>query len=274
MVSPLACQPTPLRAREHIDRRDPDFGAICHTTGDDDRIAAVIRELVPVHGLRAAGVAYAELYARGELRNAANAIVSAVDVGPHDVIGWDGTIYPIADERERVPHAGLREAQREQYLSGRWRTSWITYDCQQRSADPTVIASWLNRWGDRFSSPQHMFPSASPNDCYTGTEMPPIIDGVPGLEPMAPGLRYTRAQHESFARLALDRAERNGWLAALLADIGPMGKLRSVRLVGHEDVNPMDRPGWDPGALRLSPWWDWSYVGGRILAAFASTPTV
>jgi hypothetical protein len=91
---------------------------------------------------------------------------------------------------------------------------------------------------------------------------------MPGLEPLSPGLRYTAAQHEAVAFYAVDLARRAGNLDELVAglDKGP-----SARLCGHEDANPMDRPAWDPGAMRLLPWWDWSYVYAKAIARAAFT---
>jgi N-acetyl-anhydromuramyl-L-alanine amidase AmpD len=74
---------------------------------------------------------------------------------------------------------------------------------------------------------------------------------------MRPGLRFTKAQHETIARLAWDIAHRNAW---------PSNERwwRSPRLLGHEDITPLSRHdkngGWDPGALREKPFFDWKYV--------------
>jgi hypothetical protein len=78
---------------------------------------------------------------------------------------------------------------------------------------------------------------------------------------MTEGLRFTKAQHEAVARLACDVATRNGW---------PLTERwwRTPRLLGHEDLSPISRHdsrgGWDPGALREKPFFDWEYVYRRI----------
>lgn len=77
--------------------------------------------------------------------------------------------------------------------------------------------------------------------------------------PMRDGLRYTQQQHDAVATLAVDIAHRHGWSGQWWL---------SSRLVGHEDVSPITRHtsdgGWDPGALRSEPWFDWNYVYAKI----------
>ncbi len=84
--------------------------------------------------------------------------------------------------------------------------------------------------------------------------MIPIGDGFGG-DPMAPGLLFTRAQHESALGLAIDAGNRHGF---------PDGWRATSRLLGHEDVDPIERSdvggGWDPGFLRVSPYFDLGFV--------------
>lgn len=72
---------------------------------------------------------------------------------------------------------------------------------------------------------------------------------------MAPGLRFTTAQHNAVAALGKDLAARHGW---------PADWHKTGRLVGHEDVDPLNRSdkigGWDPGWLRSRPYFDFAYV--------------
>jgi hypothetical protein len=91
---------------------------------------------------------------------------------------------------------------------------------------------------------------------------------------MRAGLLFTSVQHETIARLVWDIAQRHGW---------PRHEpwWRSTRLLGHEDITPLSRSlpdrngGWDPGALREKPYWDWNVVcaylerlqGGNIATA-------
>ena len=74
---------------------------------------------------------------------------------------------------------------------------------------------------------------------------------------MRAGLRFTRAQHETIARLAWDIAQRHEWPRT-------ESWWRSTRLLGHEDITPLSRcdknGGWDPGALREKPYFDWNFI--------------
>jgi N-acetyl-anhydromuramyl-L-alanine amidase AmpD len=76
---------------------------------------------------------------------------------------------------------------------------------------------------------------------------------------MAKGLRFTKAQHDTLIDLAKEISVRHGW---------PAGWHRTPRLLGHEDVdilNRMDKGGgWDPGSLRSAPYFDFSYVRSHI----------
>lgn len=89
-----------------------------------------------------------------------------------------------------------------------------------------------------------------------GVEMLPIVRGNrdPSVAPFRPGLLFTQAQHDSAAALYRLLRERHGWPE------GPPGP----RLVGHEDVQPIERHdkggGWDPGSRRARPYWDDAYV--------------
>ena len=161
--------------------------------------------------------------------------------GPHYVIDLDGAIYQVSDEHEKAAHVGFGEAHRQLFLSGKWRSMLA----------PVTVNRWLERWS--LPSPAHLFPGPSVNDVYIGVEMLPIEP-----DPVM-GLRYTGAQHKSLAMLCADIAERWGF---------PMGWWNTGRLVGHEDVNPFDRSnkggGWDPGALRKTPWFDWVWVKTEI----------
>ena len=61
------------------------------------------------------------------------------------------------------------------------------------------------------------------------------------------------------AALALDIAERHGF-----ADAFAEGEFPSRRLVGHEDIEPLERwnrqGGWDPGGLREKPKFFWPRI--------------
>lgn len=163
----------------------------------------------------------------------------------HYVIGWDGRIYQITADDRRVPHVGVDAAERRLYLSGRWG--------KDKRLASSAVARWTALW--KQPSPQHLFPSSAPNSDYVGVELPPLSQ-APVIGPMQ-GLWYTAEQHEAVARLADDLRDRHGWPAWPTA-------LPCRRLLGHEDVDAFGRwdrgGGWDPGALRSAPRFDWAAV--------------
>lgn len=165
--------------------------------------------------------------------------------GPTYVINHDGQIYQIAPDEVMTAHAG--SGNRPFYLDG----SWIT-KC-------SVAASgyWRKAWPGK-AHPYALFPSKSPNVDYVGVEMIPIGDGFGGA-PMRPGLRFTEAQHGAAITLGKNLAQRFGF---------PEGWANTGRLVGHEDVDPIERHdtrgGWDPGFLRAAPYFDLAYVRAGI----------
>ena len=129
-----------------------------------------------------------------------------------------------------------------------------------------MVRLWRARWPGFKDSLALLPVRSSVNATYVHVECTPCVyyrDGsgplitAPNAQPLRPGLRFTRAQHETVARLAWDIASRHGW---------PRGEAwwRTPRLVGHEDVTPLsrfDKSGcWDPGGLRDAPYFDWPFV--------------
>jgi len=165
--------------------------------------------------------------------------------GPGYVLDHDGTFHQLAPDNVLTHHCGGDD--RAEYLDG----SWI------KLAAPAAVAAWHAQWGPRFKHPYELFPSKSPNNEYVGVEMIPCGDGFG--EAMRPGLRFSKAQHDACIDLAQEMAARHQW---------PRGWHRTPRLVGHEDVqllNRMDKNGgWDPGQLRAKPYFDFEYVRAGI----------
>ena len=167
--------------------------------------------------------------------------------GPNYVIDLDGSIHQIAPDEAQTEHGG--GGNREAYRSGSW-TSRVS---------PETVRQWRRQWPGT-EHPYKLFPSYSPNTDFIGVEMIPIGDGFGG-PPMAPGLRFSKKQHDAAIAIGRDLANRFGWPA----------DWASTRLVGHEDVDPIERydtkGGWDPGWLREAPYFDFGYVrrslGGR-----------
>jgi hypothetical protein len=167
----------------------------------------------------------------------------------HYIVGYGGELYQVYPDSERVMHVGFSAWQRDWYLRGDWQ--------KDGRLPRAVISDWQASWPGR-KSPAHLYPSKWPNDDYVAAELPPAghYHGsrwipLPGLTMAYPGSRYTAEQVAAVAFLAADLATRHNW---------PRGFARTARLLGHEDLNPQERPGWDPGAWR--GWFDWDRVRG------------
>lgn len=159
---------------------------------------------------------------------------------PHYVCGWDGHLVQVVDEEEIALHVGLTPAQHLAYEDGTWRKK---IDARH----------WDEAWPG-LRSPLDLS-HGSANAVSIGVEMLPVerpvnVDGEP-----VP-LWFTDAQHEAIEDLAADVFGRHAITPARTA------------LVGHEDVGPLDRwdagGGWDPGARRARPRFDWGRVLGSL----------
>lgn len=163
----------------------------------------------------------------------------------HYVIDHDGTVVQIANEWERMSHVGLDAAEREKYLSGAWE-----------KVNPTTTALWEKAWPG-YQSPSHLYPGKSVNAVYVGVELIPTTGT--SAKPWKPGLTFTQFQHTACLHLCADVARRHSF---------PAGWGKTGRLVGHEDVNPLDRQdrggGWDPGFLRAVPRFDFGWLRGAL----------
>ena len=157
---------------------------------------------------------------------------------PHYCIDWGGCIYQIADEQIRAWHVAITLADRARYWAGSWKTA----------LDPSAVDLWNIRWPG-VKSPLHLFPSRAPNNDYLGVELIPrmLRERWPYNQTL-----FTDAQYAALSRLLTDIEDRYAIT------------LTGSRLVGHEDISPLTRwdslGGWDPGALRARPYFDWSLV--------------
>jgi hypothetical protein len=225
-ISPLAEQ---VQGRTTgIKTRTP-WGLLFHTTGSGITAKAVAKKQTPIQvalSVYKAMQAGSEGYPWG---------------GPTYVMDHDGQLYQIANEATQTNHCGAPH--RTEYLDG----SWL------KLASKEMVAKWHTYWAPQYKNPYALFPSKTPNADYIGVEMIPCGDGFG--KPMAAGLKFTKAQHDAAILLAQDVAKRNSF---------PAGWARSPRLLGHEDVQPIDRDdkegGWDPGFLRLYPYFNFEYV--------------
>lgn len=186
--------------------------------------------------------------------------------GCHYVNGWGGSdageLLQMANENEQAIGVGMSnkdDPSKDQKLSverGHW----------EEDLPAVLVEHWRERWPDK-DNPMQLLPGTkTANSCYIHVECVPCVYHYDGplttdATPLRPGLRFTQAQHDTVAALAVDIAERNGW---------PTDRQwwRTPRLLGHEDLTPISRcdpkGGWDPGGLRDQPYFDWDYVYARI----------
>lgn len=224
------------------------FGICVHTTGSGLPAQARARAITPL--ARAC-----QIYLGDKL-------------GPAYVIGLDGIdaegtaapIVQVAGEELHANHVGRVVDgidRRAQYRSGEWR----------QLLPANVITLWRAAWPS-YAHPFDLFPTASPNEDYIGIEIVPTDDT--SAVPMRAGLTFTAAQHEACAQLCAEIGTRYNWISGwwLIDDGAQPGRYGGARLVGHEDVGLLDRSdhggGWDPGALRAAPRFDWTLVRARI----------
>jgi hypothetical protein len=209
-------------SQDVTDRKNPKaFGVMLHTTGRGVLDAAKARGITPMEW------AIRVYTARGAFF-------------PHYVV-QDKVAWQIADERERAAHCGLPAMQRAHYMNGSWR----------RAVSPEGLALWNHRWpGVR--CPPMLYPSRYPNEDYIGIEIIPQPDATFSADSIA-----------TAATLTADILRRHGVKWAVNVDPKDDKKVIGTRqIVGHEDIEPLERwdaiGGWDPGALRAKPRWDWS----------------
>lgn len=168
----------------------------------------------------------------------------------HFVIDHDGTIYQLLDTEIRGAHVGLG-GWRKHYLSGSWR---LRMDVMGLSLP---LSLWDRRWPG-LDSPQHMFPGKTPNGAYLGVEFLPL------MHEQKDGTWFSDVQYAAGRQLLLNLACMHGWEKGLLADAESGGG--NSRAPAHEDLTPHSRwkkrGGWDPGALRLKPRFNWAKVLG------------
>lgn len=161
---------------------------------------------------------------------------------PHYVIDFNGTIYATCDERRIAHHAGWVHPGGAKFFKLRW----------------TAPRWWSRVWSPQGAvTPLNLLPKGarSPNHRTIGVEL--LI---------LPDLSYTPEQYRALARLVVDIQRRN-------ADVH-IPSAPSRGLLGHEDFAPVTgkggradpKGGWDPGAHREKPYFDWQRVWVEIQA--------
>lgn len=167
---------------------------------------------------------------------------------PNYVCGYaghaGGELVQVCDEGEVALHAGLNAGDLSAYRDGSWR----------KKID---AAEWDRAWAP-LPHPLHLYPGSTPNRAFVGLELLPLAHDLPS------GLRFSDAQHETVIALAADMMARY----AIPPD--------RHRFVGHEDLTPLTRwdkgGGWDPGARRARPRFDWVRVHAALGIATQNTP--
>ena len=156
-----------------------------------------------------------------------------------DVIDFNGAIYATCDEQERGRHAGwLDFGGAGFWTSGAW----------------SPPAWWRAAWPD----------AATPVDLLPTDAASPNTDSI-GIELLIHHQHYTHDQYVALARLIADLATRYPALR-------PTAAPEAQRLLGHEDVDPRTGEGgranagggWDPGAHRDAPFFDWDRLWAEL----------
>lgn len=168
-----------------------------------------------------------------------------------------GELLQIASDFEQAKGVGIdpKKPETNQWIS-------VTRRDWKSELPPDLLARWRSRWPG-YANPLDLLPGTKrANSCYVHLECIPLTDHWMkefGVEPHAPGMLFTSAQHESVATWYLDLAKRHRWGGEWW---------RTPRVLGHEDLTPLSRHtkagGWDPGWLREKPYFDWDFVITRI----------
>lgn len=165
---------------------------------------------------------------------------------PHYVGGWRGELVAVCDEDAIAYHVGLDADRGDVALlraGGGWDTRIPRADLWRAAWAPLGVRAPadLMTYGGRVSA----------NAFFLGLELIPLRPAA-----RAGGLWFSPEQHELVARLAADVFARYALAPSRRA------------LLGHEDLNPLDRwdagGGWDPGARRERPRFDWQAVYSRL----------
>lgn len=212
--------------------REKIHGVMIHSTGD-----GVPREKVKRN------VSYME---------AACAVYESMgNIGPNYCIAPDGGVVMFREPNKIAYHC--KQEHRREFLDGSWATDY------NRISRP-VIDWWRHRWPG-VESPAHLYPGVRPNDAYVGIELVPAgtyVKSVAGGTSWSPDpqyrndipgrdQRYTVAQYVSLARL----------IRSFNLDLTKTGVL-----VGHEDIEPYNRGGYDPGDYH--GWFSWNLLNGLL----------
>lgn len=219
----------------HGEDRDV-FGIMVHTTGSGPPKRAWRRQNGYVSGVQSPMAVMTEIYE------------GMKTVGPHFAIDPFGGVVQYRSAKHVAHHCRMRDSERRPLLDGHWRN------------DRNRIEKYLvEYWDDKFPNfstrgPAHLYPSRYPNTDYIGIEMMPCGHRLKGKWTnhwgTQPNSRLRHSQESYITLCALIAHLCKKWSIPL--------NFRSGRIVGHEDINPYTRPGWDPGAPNGN--FDWKFV--------------
>lgn len=161
---------------------------------------------------------------------------------PHYVVDLNGTVYATCDERRIAHHAGWVHAGGAKLF----KTTWTAPGWWSRVWSKLGVATPLALLAKGAPSPNHR---------TIGIEL--II---------LPDYTFTAEQYRALARLVVDIQRRN-------PDV-QIPSAPSRGLLGHEDFAPVTgeggradaKGGWDPGAHRENPYFDWQRLWSEIQA--------
>ena len=182
----------------------------------------------------------------------AREVYGGMKEGPHFVIAPDGSVERYRDPSTLSWHCGVSATDRRDYLNGAWEG--------RAEVSKSLVSWWKARWPG-VSSPQHLYPSKTANEDYIGIELIPCgvflknnlgswspVFGAPVAGDRA---RFTGQQYLAAASLLL-----------LLCSTYSIPLHGRGRVVGHEDINPLTRPGWDPDSFQ--GFWHWPTFWGVV----------
>lgn len=179
--------------------------------------------------------------------------------GPHALIGPLGRTLVYREPNTLTHHVGLSAAHRRDLLAHDWPGRVARQTPLTGDSVASLIASWEDRHPGK-RCPGHLYPSKSPNRDYAGIEMTPCgtwVNGrwtwLWGTQPYK-GARFSVEQMTALASLLCTWATKEGFQFGWWDTPG--------RLVGHEDINPITRYGWDPGAHQ--GWMKWDTLKAMI----------
>lgn len=180
-------------------------------------------------------------------------------VSAHYLVGKDGSLYQFVPDAHRAWHAGIDSNTRRIYRRGaaQW-TRYLKYfnwygnyptdsgyvDGDLRPVwDQTEAAFVTRAGGGRWAEYDYFFTRCPGRDAPVNFEVDPDPNNYSiGIETLGFGAKapdpqvYPDAMYETLRKLLADLAAR--YSIPLTRD----------RVVGHEDVNPIARFGWDPNA--------------------------